>query len=239
MTPEAEALQRGFLTRVRLGRPMVTLKLATSLDGRIATSSGESQWITGELARARVHAMRAAHDAILVGAGTARADDPSLTVRGIGIDHQPVRIVAARGLDVPLDGKLAKTSDVLPVWLLHGRSAPETMRAAWVERGAKLLEVDEVDTGLDAAGMLASLGGEGLTRLFCEGGGELAAALLNADLVDELVLFTGGVALGADGRSAVAALGLSALADAPGFRLSSIEAVGSDTMTTWSRHGTA
>ncbi len=96
LAEEARALQRGFLSRVVRGRPMVTLKLAASLDGRIATAAGESRWITGPGARARVHAMRAMHDAVMVGAGTARADDPMLTVRGLGVDHQPVRVVAAR-----------------------------------------------------------------------------------------------------------------------------------------------
>ena len=103
---EARALQRGFLTRIAAGRPMLTLKLATSLDGRIATAAGESRWITGPEARARVHAMRAAHDAVLIGGGTARADDPSLTVRGLGIADLPVRIIAARALGLNPAGAL-------------------------------------------------------------------------------------------------------------------------------------
>jgi diaminohydroxyphosphoribosylaminopyrimidine deaminase/5-amino-6-(5-phosphoribosylamino)uracil reductase len=89
---------------------MVTLKLAASLDGRIATASGESQWITGPGARRAVHGMRARHDAVMVGAGTARADDPALTVRGLGMTHQPVRVVLSRRLDVPTDGRAVPNS---------------------------------------------------------------------------------------------------------------------------------
>ncbi|TMV78731.1 bifunctional diaminohydroxyphosphoribosylaminopyrimidine deaminase/5-amino-6-(5-phosphoribosylamino)uracil reductase RibD, partial [Thioclava sp. BHET1] len=119
---EAEAAardHRGFLNRVVTGRPMLTLKLATSFDGRIATASGESRWITGPEARHFVHALRHNHDAVLVGGGTARADDPALTVRGFGDVRQPVRVVAARRLDLPLDGQLARTAGAVPVWLLH------------------------------------------------------------------------------------------------------------------------
>jgi phosphohistidine swiveling domain-containing protein len=128
---EAQHLQRGFLSRIRRGRPMVTLKLATSLDGRIATRTGESQWITGPEARRMVHLMRARHDAVLVGAGTARADDPLLNVRGIGPMAQPLRLVAARTLDLPQTGRLAASARDLPLWLLHGPSAPADRRAAW------------------------------------------------------------------------------------------------------------
>jgi diaminohydroxyphosphoribosylaminopyrimidine deaminase/5-amino-6-(5-phosphoribosylamino)uracil reductase len=235
MAPEAEALQLGFLNRVRLGRPMVTLKLATSLDGRIATASGESHWITGEAARRRVHAMRARHDGVLIGAGTARADDPKLTVRGLGAAHQPVRIIAARNLDLPLDGLLARTAREVPLWLLHGPQAPKNVRNAWAETGARLIAVAATDDGLDPAAMLAALGGAGLTRILCEGGGQLAAALLRADLVDELALFAAGMALGADGRPAIGSLGYTALANAARFTLRQTDRIGADALSLWSR----
>ncbi|WP_347310645.1 bifunctional diaminohydroxyphosphoribosylaminopyrimidine deaminase/5-amino-6-(5-phosphoribosylamino)uracil reductase RibD [Defluviimonas sp. SAOS-178_SWC] len=232
---EARAMQRGFLSRVTQGRPMLTLKLATSLDGRIATASGESRWITGPEARARVHAMRAAHDAVLVGAGTARADDPSLTVRGLGMAHQPVRIVAARRLDLPVGGALGRTAREVPVWLLHGASAPDRARSDWVTAGARLIEVTETGAGLDPVSMLAALGAAGLTRVFCEGGGQLAAALLMAGIVDEIALFSAGLALGADGRAAVGPLGLDALADVPRYRLTECRTIGPDTLSLWTR----
>ena len=235
MAAEAEALQRGFLNRIRLGRPMITLKLATSIDGRIATASGESQWITGAQARARVHAMRAQHDAVLIGAGTARADDPSLTVRGFGNCPQPVRIVAARRLALPRDGKLARTARDVPVWLVHGPQAAEAARRAWEGLGARLVEVVEDSDQLDPLALLSALGDAGLTRVLCEGGGLLAAALLKADLVDEIALFAAGLALGADGLPAVGALGVGTLAEAQRFALRHTEWIGADTLSLWSR----
>lgn len=231
----AERMQRGFLSRIRHGRPMLTLKLATSLDGRIATASGESQWITGTQARAMVHLMRARHDAVLIGSGTARADDPLLTVRGLGGMRQPVRIVAARGLDLPSGGQLARTAHQVPLWLLHGASAPADRRAQWQTAGAKLIEVPEAPQGLDLSAALGMLGQAGLTRVFCEGGGQLAAAVMQQDLADDLALFSAGLVLGAGGRAAIGTLADAGLAAAPKFRLQHSHNVGPDLFSLWSR----
>lgn len=199
--PAAE-LQRGFLSRVTQGRPMVTLKLATSFDGRIATALGESRWITGEAARRHVHLLRLTHDAVMVGAGTARADLPALNVRGFGPVRQPVRVVMA---NAPIPALPPEGPDHGPLWVLPG-PLPEA---------------------------LAELARRGLTRVFCEGGGRLAAALLAAGLVDELVGYTAGVVLGGDGRAAVAPMGLGALAEAPRFRLAETRALGGDVFHRW------
>ncbi|WP_284162778.1 bifunctional diaminohydroxyphosphoribosylaminopyrimidine deaminase/5-amino-6-(5-phosphoribosylamino)uracil reductase RibD [Frigidibacter sp. SD6-1] len=235
MQAEARAVQKGFLSRVTLGRPMLTLKLATSLDGRIATASGESRWITGPEARRRTHLMRACHDAVLIGAGTARADDPGLTVRGLGVTGQPVRIVAARGLDLPRDGQLARTATEVPLWLLHGPDAAAAARSHWSALGARLIEVPLADGGLDMRAAFQVLGALGLTRVFCEGGGALAAALIRAGLADELALFTSGLALGSDARPGVGALGLDTLAGAGRYRLEELCPVGGDVLSRWSR----
>jgi diaminohydroxyphosphoribosylaminopyrimidine deaminase / 5-amino-6-(5-phosphoribosylamino)uracil reductase len=234
--PEAQRAHRGFLTRVGQGRPMLTLKLATSADGRIATASGESQWITGAQARAWVHGMRACHDAVLVGAGTARADDPSLTVRGLGISHQPVRIVLSRRLDLPLDSALIRSARDIPVWLCHGPDAPEAAKTAWEAAGARLIAATTGLGGqLDLGAVMTALGAAGLTRVFCEGGGMLAASLLGADLVDDLALITAGMVLGAEGTPAVGAMGIAALAEAPRFALTETRALGGDVLSLWSR----
>lgn len=201
---EARELQRGFLTRITQGRPMLTLKLASSFDGRIATAGGESQWITGPLARRHVHALRQIHDAVMVGGGTARADRPALNVRGFGPLRQPVRIVVS---DRDLPDLPAEDEGHGPLWQVSG--AP--------------------------ADFMAELGARGLTRVFCEGGGELAASLLRHGLVDELVGFTAGKTLGGDGRAAIAALGLTHLADAPRFRLHDLRQIGGDIMHRWRR----
>ncbi|WP_109311976.1 bifunctional diaminohydroxyphosphoribosylaminopyrimidine deaminase/5-amino-6-(5-phosphoribosylamino)uracil reductase RibD [Ruegeria sp. AU67] len=225
----------GFFLKTEQGRPFVTLKLASSFDGRIATATGHSQWITGPKARRAVHAMRARHDAVMVGAGTARADDPSLTVRDIGVDAQPVRIVVSRHLDIPLLGQLARTAAEIPVWLCHGPSPDAERACAWDGLGAQLLPCALDDHQIDAADLLQQLGKAGLTRVFCEGGAALAASLLAADLVDELVGFTAGLAIGAEGLSAIGTLGLAKLDNAPRFELIEAQVIGPDIMHRWAR----
>lgn len=226
---------QGFLKRIEQGRPFLTLKVATTIDGRIATATGESQWITGPQARREVHMMRARHDAVMVGGGTARADDPSLNVRDLGITHQPVRIVVSRRLDLPLMSKLARTAMEIPVWLAHGPDADPELARTWEGLGAKLLSCDLEGGSVSPSAVLSALGAEGLNRVFCEGGGALAASLLAADLVDELVVFTAGMSLGAEGFPAVGALGVSKLADAPRMSLVSHKQVGADLMSVWRR----
>ena len=237
LAEEAAQVHRGFLTRIAQGRPMVTLKLATSFDGRIATGDGESQWITGPAARRNVHAERAHHDAVLVGGGTARQDDPRLTVRGLGIGHQPVRVVVSAGLDLPEDGRLAASAGEVPLWLVHDPTRSGAARVArWADRGARLLPVPaEPEGGLHPRDVLAALGDCGLTRVFCEGGGRFAAALLVAGCVDELVGFTAGCALGAEGRPAIGPLRLASLAQAPRFDLTELRPIGGDVLHRWSR----
>ena len=201
---EAREVQAGFLGRVTRGRPFLTLKLATSFDGRIAAASGESRWITGPAARAHVHMLRMTHDAVMVGGGTARADRPSLNVRGFGPLRQPARVVvSSRPLpDLPPEGP-----DFGPLWQVSGPPAD----------------------------ILADLAGRGITRLFCEGGGILAASLLEADLVDQLIGYTAGLILGAEGRPAIAALPVPALAAAPRFALAESRRLGPDLFHRWRR----
>lgn len=225
----------GFLRRTVMGRPMVTLKMASSLDGRIATGTGESQWITGSGARRLVHGMRARHDAVMVGGGTARHDDPSLTVRDLGIQHQPVRVVVSRRLDLPLLGNLARTARDIPVLLCHGKDADKTLIRTWQDLGATLLSCRSSGIHLDTEDVLAQLGAHGLTRIFCEGGSALAASLIEADLVDRLVSFTAGMTIGAEGLPNVGALGLASLGQARRFTLQSVRAIGADTLTVWTR----
>lgn len=233
---DADDQHKGFFTVVGAGRPMVTLKLATSLDGRIATASGESRWITGPEARRAVHALRLSHDAVLVGGGTARADDPTLTVRDMGADRQPVRIVATRRLNLPWPNRLAATLDQGPVWLVHGAGdAAEADRLRWEKAGATLIEAEAINGQLDPGAMLRALGAQGLSRVFCEGGGALAASLLGAGLVDDLVMMTAGLALGAEGQPALGALGVSALAEVERFALAETRAIGGDVMHRWVR----
>lgn len=217
---QAARLNRGFLRRVTQGLPMVTLKLAASLDGRIATAAGESQWITGPEARRAVHALRMRHDAVLVGGGTARADLPRLDVRGFGDVCQPVRVVLARGPlpDLPLTGA--------QFWHLHG--AGDATAA-----GAEGIVIPAADGRLDPGASLRALADRGITRVLCEGGGTLAASLLRAGLVDDLVVHTAGIMLGADGTPAIGPLLLGPLADAPHFSLVHTRRLGPDFEQVW------
>ncbi len=235
LAAEAEALNRGFLSRVTRGRPMLTLKLATSLDGRIATAGGESRWITGAQARAEVHLMRAQADAVLVGAGTARADDPGLDVRGLGLaGASPVRVVLAGTLDLPETGRLASEAAEAPLWLFHHAGADEARRAGWADRGATLIELPQQAGGrLDLAQALQELGRRGLTRVLCEGGGQLAAALLAGGLVDQVVAYSAGLVLGAEAVPAVGPMALGQLSLAPRFRLVEAVQTGPDIRSRW------
>lgn len=235
LSSDAARDHAGFLLRTEQGRPLVTLKLANSFDGRIATATGESKWITGPEARRAVHAMRARHDAVLVGAGTARADDPSLTVRDMGVDRQPVRVVVSRHLDLPLMSQLARTARDVPVWLCHGAGADIERIKAWEGLGAKLIPCALHGVQVDAGDLLQQLGAAGLTRVFCEGGSALAASLLADDLVDELIGFTAGLAIGAEGLPSLGAMGLDRLAQAPRFQLAQTRPVGPDILHRWTR----
>ena len=232
LADQARADHAGFLSRITAARPFVTLKLAGTLDGLIATASGESQWITGPEARRAVHMMRARHDAVLVGAGTLRADDPALSVRGLGITRQPVRIVVSRAVKLPLTSQLAQTARQSPVWICHGAEADV---ADWLALGAVSLPCAVRAGQVEPEAMMQALASAGITRVFCEGGGMLAASLLGAGLVDDLVVMTAGCAIGAEGTPALAAMGIGRLADAPRFALHDLARLGDDVMTHWRR----
>jgi diaminohydroxyphosphoribosylaminopyrimidine deaminase/5-amino-6-(5-phosphoribosylamino)uracil reductase len=229
----ARHLQAGFLKRITQGLPFVTLKLATTLDGRIATATGESRWITGPAARRRVHLMRMTHDAVLTSSATASADDPDLTAREMGATHQPLRLLADRVLKTPADGRLGHSATDHPVWVLHGPTAPDPARTAWAATGARLIEMPVTGPHLDLTETFRRLAAEGLTRILIEAGGQFAAALIRARLVDELALFQAGCLIGADGRPVLGPLGLAALAEAPRPQLVETAMIGPDSFTRW------
>jgi diaminohydroxyphosphoribosylaminopyrimidine deaminase / 5-amino-6-(5-phosphoribosylamino)uracil reductase len=234
LTLEATHLNAGFLKRVTQGLPFVTLKLAASLDGRTATATGESRWITGPEARRKVHAMRLAHDAVMVGSGTAFADDPDLTVRDMGAVRQPVRILLDRLLRHSPESRLGRTAKDNAVWLLHGTSAPQAARSLWEATGATLIETPEANGQIDLTAALKTLAAKGLTRILSEGGSTVGAALVKAGLVDELAMFSGGVVIGSEGHPTLGPLHLTSLAMAPRPRLLTSQTLGPDHFTLWS-----
>ena len=232
---EAAEVNAGFLSRLRLGRPLVTFKLATSLDGRIAIATGESQWITGPPARERAHALRASHDAIMVGTGTVVADDPQLTCRLPGLGHRsPVRVVIDRHLRIPPAARIIADAHRVPTWVLTLRSADPGRRAAFLANRVTLIDVDDNGEGqIDLAAALGALGVRGITRLLVEGGARLAAAFFRARLIDRLVWVHAPLVIGGEGIPAIAGLDLAALADAPAFERLSTETIGDDVLTTF------
>ena len=212
----------------------VTLKLATSLDGRIATASGESRWITGPAAREQVHRLRALHQAVLVGVETAIADDPELTVRLPGfVGVQPVRVVLDSRQRLPLTSKLVRDAGRLATVVITGQNPNNRLTDA----GVTVLQVAEVDGRPEPKAALAALRahlplGEA-SGVFIEGGGQVAASFLAAGLVDALEWFRAPIVLGDEGRPAVGAFVLKDLAGAPRFRRVAVEAVGDDL---WERY---
>jgi diaminohydroxyphosphoribosylaminopyrimidine deaminase/5-amino-6-(5-phosphoribosylamino)uracil reductase len=233
---EAARLNAGFLSRVRAGRPLVTLKLATTLDGRIAAASGESRWITGPEARRLAHRLRARHDAVMVGSGTALADDPALTVRIPGLvpaGHPgPVRIVADGRLRLPLTSVLAATARATPTWILTTQGADRHRVSAFTDCGVTVISVAADANGQpEPRAALRALAGRGITRLLVEGGSRLAASLLRAGVVDRLAWFHAPGVLGADAVPGIEALGLPGLAAMPRFRVAGSMTAGPDRLT--------
>lgn len=210
---EAQALNDGFFRRVSQGRPMVTLKLASTLDGRIATHSGASRWITGPAARARTHMLRAEHDAILIGSTTAIVDDPALTCRLPGLEHRsPVRVILDSRLRIPLTSTLVATAAAQPTWLITGAGNESTRIAAFRDAGVDVVLAPNRPIGrIDLAEALMALGARGITRLLVEGGAQIAASLLQADLVDRLEWFRAPSLVGGDGVPAVAPFGVDTM----------------------------
>ncbi|MDB5394519.1 MAG: riboflavin biosynthesis protein RibD [Rhodospirillales bacterium] len=237
----ASALNQGFLSRITAGRPMVTLKLAVTLDGRIAAHNGDSHWITGEDARAMAHGLRASHDAMAVGNGTAATDDPHLTCRLPGLPlRPPVRVVFDSRLQLSLTSQLIATARTVPTWIV---TLTETVEQLAFERadalqdlGVGLIPVSAGESGrISIAEALQALGEAGLTRIMVEGGGKLAASFLAEGLVDALALFRGPSIIGGDGIPGVAGLGLDRVADAPQFRLTDSRNLGVDVFESYSR----
>ena len=230
----ARRVLRGYLSRAERKRPFLTLKLASTLDGRIATRTGESRWITGPQARARVHLMRAQSDGILIGVGSVLADDPQLDVRLDGMTgSRPARIVADTRLQTPLTGRLAKSATEQPVILLTSEDADPARVDAFEALGATVVPVPMFRSTLSMEQAFGKLAELGIGSLLCEGGGRLAASLLREELVDELAWFTAGAVMGDGGYDSVSDFGVEALVSMPRFTQVSLERMGEDTLSVW------
>lgn len=224
MAAEAEEAHRGFLARMRRGRPWLRLKAAASLDGRIALANGASRWITGEAARRDVHALRARSCAMLTGIGTVFADDPELTVRHVPCARQPRRIVIDSRLDLPLNAKILSGESPLVITA----SDDAAKRAALEAKGAEIARVPDVDGKTDLAAVARLLAERGFNEVTVETGRKLMGSLMRAGIVDELVLYLAPTLLGDTAQGLFALPEFTALDEAPRLRIVDVRAVGPD-----------
>lgn len=238
LAAEAREVAAGFASRMTNHRPLVTLKLASTLDGRIATGSGESQWITAEPARRMAHALRGRHDAVMVGVGTVLADDPDLTCRIPGFrSTQVVRIVVDTHLRTSLTSRLVVSAGSDPTWMLIRASTDADRRRAVADLGVRVIAVPGAEAGVDLAKGLAALAEAGLTRVLVEGGAKIAAALLREDLVDRIAWFHAPSVMGGDGWPAVRPFGVERLDLMPRFVRRAMRPVGDDMLSEFARIG--
>ncbi len=218
---------RGFFAVCECGRPFVTLKLASTLDARIATATGESRWITGPQARTMVHGLRSRVDAIMVGSGTALADDPELSARrGERIIRRPIRVLVDSKLRVPTASRLYQVQTGGETWVLTRARARG--RPGVVATGARVFDAPTRDGHLDLAACLQTLAEAGLTTLLVEGGGRLAAALLRAGLIDEIHWLLAPRLIGQEGVPALGPLGLERLEQAVDLKVERVRRLGRD-----------
>jgi diaminohydroxyphosphoribosylaminopyrimidine deaminase/5-amino-6-(5-phosphoribosylamino)uracil reductase len=230
---EANKINQGYFLRVKDFRPFITLKIATTLDGKIATRSGASEWITGELSRKTVHKLRATHDAVMVGSGTALIDNPSLVCRLPGVENKhKLRVILDGRLRLPENGILAQTAKKIPVLIFTvSGSKDKSEKIKRLESlGVTIVIFEKNDPRLDIRNVMAEVSAHGITRLLVEGGGSLAASLLANDLVDELAWFRAPSIMGDDGLSSVAALGLDELEKMTSYSRQSLTILGNDSL---------
>lgn len=227
LAAEAGAVSAWFRHSIVRGRPFVMLKLAASLDGRIATVRGESRWISGPVARRWVHELRNRVDAVVVGSGTVLADDPALTCRLRG-GRDPIRIVVDGRLRTSTRARVVRQRSTASTLIVTIASAPASRRAALTRAGAEVLLVPGAGGHVSLPALFRALAARGIVSILIEGGGELAAAALRAEVVDRVLLVSAPLFLGGDGRSMLGSLGVRRLARAPHVAKPIFSRLGSD-----------
>jgi diaminohydroxyphosphoribosylaminopyrimidine deaminase/5-amino-6-(5-phosphoribosylamino)uracil reductase len=233
----ARRLNESFIKYSHTRRPFVILKMAATLDGRIATRTGDARWVTGPPARERVHRLRHAVDAIMVGVGTVLADDPSLTTRlddVRGVD--PIRIVVDSRLRMPGSARMLNQSSPAQTWVICGPGVDPAMKAALEGRGARLVEVPLTQDGVDMRAMTERLGELGVTSLLIEGGAKLAASALRDDIVDKVLFFYAPKILGGEGVPMLAGRGPELMTECLALSDVDVQRVGSDILISGYRH---
>src|ERR687893_745017 len=231
--PDCEIQNEQFFHKMRTGRPFVHVKLATTLDGRIAAGGGDGKWVTGEAARRRAHELRAEAGAVLVGAGTVRADDPTLTARGLPEDPPAVaRVVLDPHLTTGPDSELARTASKAPLVIFAGEEAPDRRAQPLRDAGADVVVAPMAEGGMDLPFVLDELGRRGIRGVLVEGGGETATGFVEGGLAQKLTLFYAPKFIGSEGGPLIGALRATRMAEALQFRVSEVEKVGEDVAVT-------
>jgi len=226
MKEEADELNRVFFHYMQSSKPYVTLKMATSIDGKIATSSGESQWITGDQARLDGHRLRHEHDAIIVGVDTVIQDDPTLTTRLDQGGKNPVRIVLDRTLRTPLNSNIV-TDQKAPTWIVTTSSADEKKKREFEKLGVELIVLD--DEYISISSMLTALAGRQITSVLVEGGGHVNDSFLRSGDFQRVVKYMAPILIGGEkARSSFSGNGIRNLNDAPRLEMKSMEQIGND-----------
>lgn len=227
----------GHILRVTAGRPFVQLKLAVSSDGLVAPGQGRPVWVTGEVARARAHLLRARADAILIGRGTVLADDPTLTCRLPGLSHHsPIRVVLDSALRLPPRARLLSDGPAPPVWVVTTQEGSHARADALTTAGARIMRVGAGPDGrVDLRAALATLAEHGVTRLLVEGGPSVARSFLDAGLVDEAIVFQGTAPAAGGGLLPFVDSGIDRIAGSDRFELHADRSIGSDRMRVWRR----
>ncbi len=236
LAEEAARAHSGHVRRITKGRPHVALKLAVSADGMIGTRGGERMIITGMEAFTAVQAMRTSYDVVMVGIGTVLVDNPRLTVRLPGLaGRTPTRVILDATARLSLESNLVQSAREAPLAVVVAPQAPEARRAGLEAAGVKVIQVDAAAGGVDLRQALAALAADGFSRVYAEGGAEVAASLVGADLIDEVVIFRAPVVVGPNGVRALGGTALSALERSPRYRLIETTAVGKDVMRRYVR----
>jgi diaminohydroxyphosphoribosylaminopyrimidine deaminase/5-amino-6-(5-phosphoribosylamino)uracil reductase len=231
--PAFERQNEQFMHYMRTGRPFVHLKLAATLDGRIAAPGGDSRWVTGEAARLRAHRLRAEAGAVLVGAGTMRADDPLLTARDLPEEPPRLtRVVLDPHLTMSGESRLAQSASEAPVLVFAGEGSLDDRIGELEYLGVEIVAAPRASDGLDLLVVLDELGRRGIRGVLVEGGGETAGRFVGADLADKISLFYAPKLVGSEGVPMIGVLRVTKMAEALRFAVSNVERVGEDVAVT-------
>ena len=233
---QAKRHHQGFLLSMTQKRPQVTLKLAMTLDGKVATSTGQSKWITSVQSRRRVHQLRAQSDAILIGSGTVIADDPTLNQRIMTTHGTPARFILDSHLVTPLHSKIGQSIKSIQTYFFHIESVDTSRISQWKQLGAHLISSPcDPNTQIDLNFALKQIVQLGYSSVLCEGGPRVASSLIQNDYVDRFISFTAGKAFGSQALPSIGFLSYSEVEDAPQFELERVDTIDGDVVSYWSK----